>query len=123
MTVPPPSDTQQLAFLAKIQRMLEEGQFTATYKFALLVALTDIAVERGRDDGSSIARSPHAARREVRRIVLGPHAAVPWRRADAEQGAQHRPPRPAPADAAACRHVAAAAGIRDGRVFWHASRN
>jgi 5-methylcytosine-specific restriction endonuclease McrA len=54
MTVPPPSDAQQLAFLAKIQRMLEEGQFTATYKFALLVALTDIAVERGRDDGSSM---------------------------------------------------------------------
>ncbi len=45
-----PADHEQLAFLANVQRLLEEGQFTATYKFALLTALVDIAVERGRDD-------------------------------------------------------------------------
>ena len=37
----------QLTFLAFIQRVLTEGQFTATYKFALLVALADLAVESG----------------------------------------------------------------------------
>ena len=57
MSVPPPSEAQQLAFLGNIQRLLEEGQFAATYKYALLVALTDIAVERGRDDGVGAARS------------------------------------------------------------------
>jgi hypothetical protein len=43
--VTPPSDSQQLEFLANIQRLLSEGQFVATYKYALLLALADIAVE------------------------------------------------------------------------------
>lgn len=41
---------EHLAFLVKLQRLLSEGDFTATYKFALLMALADIAVERGHDD-------------------------------------------------------------------------
>ncbi len=45
-----PSETRQLEFLSGVQRLLDEGQFTATYKFALLAALVDIDVERGRDD-------------------------------------------------------------------------
>jgi 5-methylcytosine-specific restriction endonuclease McrA len=52
--VPPPSAEAQLAFLAKLQRLFGEGDFTATYKFALLIALADLAVERGTDDGSSL---------------------------------------------------------------------
>lgn len=54
MSERPPSESQQLAFLGNAQRLLEEGQFTATYKFALLTALVDLAVERGRDDGDSL---------------------------------------------------------------------
>ena len=34
----------QLAFLTKLQRLFSEGDFTATYKFALLMALADICV-------------------------------------------------------------------------------
>jgi 5-methylcytosine-specific restriction endonuclease McrA len=49
-----PSDSEQLTFLGKIQRLLEEGQFTATYKFALLVALVDIAIEQSEDDGRPV---------------------------------------------------------------------
>ncbi len=45
-----PSADEHLAFLVKLQRLLNEGDFTATYKFALLMALADIAVERGHDD-------------------------------------------------------------------------
>lgn len=41
--------TQQLEFLRKTSRILEEGRFTSTYKFAMLLALTNIAVERGSD--------------------------------------------------------------------------
>lgn len=37
----------QLQFLQKIQLLLEEGSFASTYKFALLLALSDLAVERG----------------------------------------------------------------------------
>ena len=43
----PPSAEQQLAFLTKLQRLFAEGDFTATYKFALLIALSDLAVELG----------------------------------------------------------------------------
>ncbi len=45
-----PSPTEQLKFLQKIQRLINEGGFVATYKFALLYAIADIAVEDG-DDG------------------------------------------------------------------------
>lgn len=45
-----PSSDEHLAFLVKLQRLLVEGDFSATYKFALLMALADISVERGHDD-------------------------------------------------------------------------
>lgn len=51
----PPTDAAQLAFLANVQRILEEGRFTATYKFALLIALVEIAVEHGDDCGAEMA--------------------------------------------------------------------
>jgi 5-methylcytosine-specific restriction endonuclease McrA len=43
--VPVPSHEHQLTFLNKLQRLFSEGDFTATYKFALLIALSDLAVE------------------------------------------------------------------------------
>lgn len=55
--LPPPGAEAQLAFLAKLQRLLAEGDFTATYKFALLVALADLAVELGTDDGQGLELS------------------------------------------------------------------
>jgi hypothetical protein len=51
---PPPSPDHQILFLSKLQRLFAEGDFTATYKFALLIALADLAVERGRDDGDAL---------------------------------------------------------------------
>ena len=41
-----PSAEAQLLFLTKIQRLFAEGDFTATYKFALLITLAELAVER-----------------------------------------------------------------------------
>ncbi len=52
-----PTAAEQLDFLAKVQRVLKEGLFTSTYKFALLCALADLAVERGGDDGSELLLS------------------------------------------------------------------
>jgi 5-methylcytosine-specific restriction endonuclease McrA len=49
-----PNDREQLEFLFKIQRLLGEGSFTASYKFALLNALADIAVEKGDDTGGAL---------------------------------------------------------------------
>lgn len=47
LSVAVPSATSQLEFLQNVQAVLEDGQFVATYKFALLVALADLAVESG----------------------------------------------------------------------------
>lgn len=55
--VSPPSAEAQLAFLVKLQRLFAEGDFTATYKFALLVALADLSVERGTEDGAELVLS------------------------------------------------------------------
>jgi len=44
----------QLVFLSKLQRLFAEGDFTATYKFALLIALADLSVEVGRDDNEPL---------------------------------------------------------------------
>ena len=54
MPHPAPSAEFQLDFLAKVERILSQGQFTTTYKFALLVALTNIAVEQGDDSADAL---------------------------------------------------------------------
>lgn len=46
-----PSAEEQIVFLQQIQRLFSEGEFTATYKFALVIALAELAVERGDDSG------------------------------------------------------------------------
>jgi hypothetical protein len=48
-SVPIPDPFSQITFLVKVQRLLSDGQFTATYKFALLQALADVAVLTGED--------------------------------------------------------------------------
>jgi len=53
MTRPHPTAEEQLAFLRKLRRLLDEGTFTATYKYALLHAIADLCVTRG--DGSGEA--------------------------------------------------------------------
>ena len=49
-----PTPEFQVRFLTYLQRLLEEGEFTATYKFALLMALADLSVEMGDDEGSPL---------------------------------------------------------------------
>jgi len=44
----------QIRFLVNVQRLLDEGKFTASYKFALLLALADLAVELGDDSGGAL---------------------------------------------------------------------
>jgi len=45
----PPDPERQVQFLFNVQRLISDGSFVATYKFALLLALADLAVERGDD--------------------------------------------------------------------------
>ena len=44
----------QLAFLNKIQRLFTEGDFSASYKYALIIAIADIAVEAGHDSNETL---------------------------------------------------------------------
>jgi 5-methylcytosine-specific restriction endonuclease McrA len=53
----PPGPEQQIKFLINIQRLLAEGLFVASYKYALLLALADISVEKGDDSGSALTIS------------------------------------------------------------------
>jgi hypothetical protein len=52
--MPPPTPDEQIQFLANLQRLLGEGQFVASYKFALLLSLADLSVEKGDDSGSAL---------------------------------------------------------------------
>ena len=56
MSYKPPEAKDQIDFLIKIQRLLNEGggKFTATYKFALLLSIADLAVEIGDDSGKPL---------------------------------------------------------------------
>lgn len=52
-----PSPEAQLAFLNKLQREFAEGDFSSTYKYALLIALAELAVEVGQDDAEPLQLS------------------------------------------------------------------
>jgi 5-methylcytosine-specific restriction endonuclease McrA len=52
--MPHPTPEKQIQFLVKIQRLLSEGRFVASYKFALLQALADLSVEKGDDSGDPL---------------------------------------------------------------------
>ncbi|MBY0514851.1 MAG: HNH endonuclease [Gemmataceae bacterium] len=54
MTWPVPSPEDQVRFLRNVQRLLAEGQFVASYKFALIHALADLAVLKGDDTGAPL---------------------------------------------------------------------
>jgi hypothetical protein len=51
---PPPPAEEQVQFLTNVQRILGEGSFVATYKYALLLALADLCLEQGSDSGDGL---------------------------------------------------------------------
>ena len=50
----PPTSDEQIRFMVNIQRLLDEGLFTASYKFALLLALAVLSIEQGDDSGEPL---------------------------------------------------------------------
>jgi hypothetical protein len=52
--MPAPEPEEQVQFLFNVQRLLSDGSFVATYKFAMLLSLADLAVERGDDTTESL---------------------------------------------------------------------
>jgi len=49
-----PSAESQIVFLKKIQTLFDDSSFNATYKFALLITLADLAIEHGDDSGNPL---------------------------------------------------------------------
>ncbi|HEY6274203.1 MAG TPA: hypothetical protein VIX19_19645 [Terriglobales bacterium] len=49
-----PTSDEQIRLLVNLQRLLDEGLFVASYKFAQLVSLADLSIEKGDDSGSSL---------------------------------------------------------------------
>lgn len=49
-----PTPQEQLRFLKQIQQILQSGNFTSTYKFALLMSLVRLAIEQGKDTGEAL---------------------------------------------------------------------
>ena len=56
-TSSPPTAEEQLAFLGSFQRLLDEGSFTSSYKFALLHAIAGLCIVKGEDDGGQLKLS------------------------------------------------------------------
>jgi 5-methylcytosine-specific restriction endonuclease McrA len=54
VTPPIPTPEEQVQFLRNVQRLLAEGLFVASYKFALIHALADLAVLKGGDTGAEL---------------------------------------------------------------------
>ncbi|SDY38875.1 HNH endonuclease [Acinetobacter kyonggiensis] len=50
-----PTAQEQLKFLKNIQLILQSGSFSSTYKFALLISLSRLAIEKGQDSGDGLA--------------------------------------------------------------------
>ena len=76
-----PTDRVQVEFLTHLQRLLTEGGFVASYKFALLLALADIAVEMGDDSGAPLhvpltVIADHLIRLYWRQVILHPTGQV-----------------------------------------------
>ena len=85
-----PTADEQIHFLVKLQRLLEEGQFVASYKFALLLALADLSVERGDDTGGPLPVSVESIAEKFIRYYWRQGRAVPDLRTGARSSAKLR---------------------------------
>ena len=57
MNEPRPTAEEQLEFLRSLQRLLKEGKFSASYKFALLHAIANLCVQKGDNTGAELTLS------------------------------------------------------------------
>ena len=72
----PPTSDEQIRFMVNIQRLLDEGLFTASYKFALLLALAVLSIEQGDDSRLTPGIDHPRYRGEVRPVLLASGGAV-----------------------------------------------
>ncbi len=74
-----------IAFAEKVLELLDEGRYTATYKYAVLLALMDLCLERTQASGAppDVVRTPELAEKIVE--IYWPHTAPFGERASEAQ--------------------------------------
>ena len=75
-----PSAAEQLDFLGKLQRILNEGQFVASYKYALMMSLAELCVEKTEKEDGTL----HLSLQEIAERLI----ALYWRQAAPFAGGQ-----------------------------------
>jgi hypothetical protein len=80
----------KIRFLVSLQRLLDEGLFVASYKFALLLALADLSIEAGDDSGAALPITYRADRRKVHTVLLAANSPVCLGRGGASTPTEHR---------------------------------
>lgn len=80
MAIPDPEE--QVQFLFNVQRLLSEGSFVSTYKFALLHALADLSIERADDTTERLSLDTRDL--AARFVALYWRQVVPWLRPTAD---------------------------------------
>ena len=85
LLVKPQGGGGSIAFGERLLSLLEQGRFTATYKYAVLLALLDLCVERGPTTGKDSLRLPTADIAEKVIELYWPHT-IPF---SAVSGSSH----------------------------------
>ena len=80
---PPPTAHAQLTFLRDLRRLLDEGTFTATYKYALLHAIADLCVTKGDSSGEALTLSTRELADQFVRLYW--RQAVPFPKAESDE--------------------------------------
>ena len=72
--MPEDDSRDAISFVEKLLVLLDEGMFTATYKYAVLLALIDLCMERSDPDGGPPSRIPTGAFAEKVVELYWPHS-------------------------------------------------
>ena len=85
-------DRAAIGLAEKVLAILDEGDFAATYKYALLLGLIDVCLEKKGPDRSSVVDGGPAAgdRPQGDRVLLAPGPGVPEARARARTGEERQ---------------------------------
>jgi hypothetical protein len=81
--VQPPAPADQIRFLTNLQRLLAEGLFTATYKYALIAALADLSSNWVMIGATSCPYPPLASLRSSLSTIGGTPSLMQLQRASA----------------------------------------
>ncbi|MBZ5618081.1 MAG: hypothetical protein LAQ69_05000 [Acidobacteriia bacterium] len=72
--------------MVNLQRLLDEGLFVATYKYALLLSIADLCIEQGDDSGAPLLLATEDIAEKIRAILLAARRTIRYSRGRREGG-------------------------------------